>query len=79
MKCIAFKTYGMLGNKKYPDAYPALCHEVDSVEEGAEKYPEYLVMTGENFASYQEAMTTLYSDAVDKANKKKPWYKKILG
>lgn len=79
MKYVVFKTYGMMGNKKYPDAYPALCHEVDSLEEATEKYPQYLTMTKEKFVAFQEAMHVMYANAVDKANNHKPWYKKILG
>lgn len=78
MKCVAFKTYGMLGNKKYPDAYPAMCHEYESVEGEPSPYDakEYLLMTVEEYKNYQQAMEFLYAEAVAKANlTKRPWYK----
>lgn len=80
MKYVAFKTYGMLGNKKYPDAYPALCHEFECAEgeDFPQPYqrPEYVIMSEGDFFTYQITMSQLYSDAVNKANlTKRPWYK----
>lgn len=78
MKYVAFKTYGMMGNKKYPSAYPALCHEFnrEDNEPVPAKYDGYIILGEIGFSNYQDVMTKLYAEDVAKANlTKRPWYK----
>lgn len=54
-------------NTRYPDSWPKICVEFDSLEEAREHYPDKPIMTVEQYNTLQKSLVLL-------PEKKKYWF-----
>ena len=74
MKYVAIiKTYGSKPNLKYPQGYPNVCVEFDSLEMAREKYPDAIVMTEKDYKDYHASF-----NFTPKPQKKLNWFQRVI-